>query len=410
MKIKSSVTFLMPNATSPRNIGDLAMLESLVALIKSSHKRVDIRIQSIDPNLYSNTDFNVSDTLYGWSVLSISNAFVRVYRLFLIFIAYFAFRAKLNVTALLPTTLQEIIKDYQCANKIIFVGGGYLRSKKGLKQLLNLFMQLVPFIFSKLFNAIKIVAPISFGPFAYKWQEKFAATVLKDFDVVAVREDISFKILEKYQIRNLILSSDHALLLQGKFQTKQLTIDKSFTLGFTIRNWGSTDERQKLVDGIVNSIETISKSMDLQVQPIVQVDAPKYGDDDKDVTTRIISDLSERGIKVLPIIVNNSLSMALKTYASIDLLIGMRMHSNILAAIQGTPFIGIGYEHKTRGIAHQLNSEKYVIDYSKINRKVLSTLIFAVQSQYREMVTAMKHTITTLQVKEIKRWQTILAR
>jgi len=410
MKNKTSPTILIPNATSPRNIGDLAMLESLIGLIKSGRKNADIRIQSIDPHLYSNKDYKISDTLYGWSVLSISNPFIRTFRLLLLLLTYVAFRVKLNITPLLSAALQGIMEDYQSADKIIFAGGGYLRSKKGLKQSLNLCMQLVPFIFSKLFGAKRIVAPISFGPFAYTWQEKFAANLLKDFDVVTVREDISFKILEKYQIRNLILSTDHALLLKRNFHTKQLHTHKRFTLGFTIRNWGSSEEQQKLEDAIVNSIETVSKSMELQVQPIVQVDAPQYGDEDEKVTRRIVQDLIERGIKVLPIIINHSLSNALKTYASIDLLIGMRMHSNILSALQGVPFIGIAYEHKTRGIARQLNHEKYVIDGQHVNHKILSSLILTVKNQYKKVVAVMTQALLGIQEKEIKRWQMILAR
>jgi len=410
MKTTSSPTILIPNATSPRNIGDLAMLESLIALIKSSRKNADIRVQSIDPSLFSYKDYKISDTLYGWSVLSISSSRIRVYRLLLVCFAYFAIRMNMNIVPFLPVTLRKIIKDYQLADTIIFVGGGYLRSNKGLKQSLNLLMQLVPFIFSKLFDAKRIVAPISFGPFAYKWQERTSAKILNNFDLVSVIEDISFKILEKYQIRNLILSSDHALLLNGNFHTKQLNTHKKFTLGFTIRNWGSSDEQQKIEDVIVNSIETVSKSMALQVQPIVQVDAPQYGDEDEKVTRRIVHDLIERGIKVLPIIINNSLSRALKTYASIDLLIGMRMHSNILSALQGVPFIGIAYEHKTRGIARQLNHEKYVIDCQHVNHKILSSLILNVKNQYKEVVALMTQALTGIQDKEIKRWQLLLAR
>ena len=410
MKNKTSVTILIPNATSPRNIGDLAMLESLIGLIKSSRKNADIRVQSIDPSLFSYKDYKISDTLYGWSVLSISSSRIRVYRLLLVCFAYFAIRMNMNIVPFLPVTLRKIIKDYQLADTIIFVGGGYLRSNKGLKQSLNLLMQLVPFIFSKLFDAKRIVAPISFGPFAYKWQEKFAANLLKDFDVVTVREDISFKILEKYQIHNLILSSDHALLLKRNFHTKQLNTHKRFTLGFTIRNWGSSEEQQKIEDVIVNSIETVSKSMALQIQPIVQVDAPQYGDEDEKVTRRIVQGLIERGIKVLPIIINHSLSKALKTYASIDLLIGMRMHSNILAAIQGIPFIGIAYEHKTRGIARLLNHEKYVIDDHQVNHKILSSLILTVKNRYKEIVVLMTQALLGIQEKELKRWQMILAR
>ena len=44
-----------------------------------------------------------------------------------------------------------------------------------------------------------------------------------------------------------------------------------------------------------------AKTTSVQIQPIVQVDAPKYGDNDADLTKKIAIDLKGKGVKVLPI-------------------------------------------------------------------------------------------------------------
>ncbi len=400
---------LIPNATSPKNIGDLAMLESLISLVKSNRKKADIYVQSVDANLYKKTNYTVHDTLYSWSVLSTSNTLQRIFRVLSIILVYFALRMKLPVLRFFPTKLQRIINDYQRADTIIFVGGGYLRSTHGLKQSLNLCMQLLPLVFAKLFQTERIVAPISFGPFAQVWQEKLSANVLHNLSLVCVREKISFKILKKYHISNLVLSSDHALLLNGDVKARKQRNNDYFTIGLTIRNWGHPLQQKKLEAAIIETFENISKTIRVRIQPIVQVDAPKYGEGDKEVTKRIVKKLIQRHNAVLPIKTITSLSEAMKVYASLDLLLGMRMHSNILAAIQGTPFIAIGYEHKTEGIAKQLAMEKYCITSEKVVTENLYKLLIDAYRKRKYVKHTLIRSVKAIQEHEMQKWSNYLS-
>lgn len=403
-------SIFIPNATSPKNIGDLAMLESLISLVKSNLKKSDIYVQSVDANLYKKTNYTVTDTLYSWSVFSTSNTLQRIFRLLSIILIYLSLRMKLNDLRFFPAKLQRIISDYQRADTIIFVGGGYLRSNKGLKQSLNLCMQLMPFVFSKLFHAKLIVAPISFGPFAHFWQEKLSAKVLDNFNLVSVREEISFKILKKYNIVNLVLSSDHALLLNGNETAKKQRRSDHFTIGLTIRSWGSPAQQNRLEDAIIETFENVSKMISVRIQPVVQVDAPKYGQGDKEVTKRIVKKLRQRHSIVLPIKTITSLSEALKIYASLDLLLGMRMHSNILAAIQGIPFIAIGYEHKTEGIAKQLVMEKYCIKSENVDTDNLYRLFLDAYRNRNYVKHTLIRSVKAIQVNEMQKWRDFLAK
>ena len=408
---KKPLVFI-PNATSPKNIGDLAILESLISLVKSNLRKTDIYVQSVDPHLYKKTKYAVNDTLYSWSVLSTSNTIRRIFRLLSIIFIYLALRTKLNVLRFFPAKLQRIITDYQQADTIIFVGGGYLRSTKGLKQSLNLCMQLLPFVFAKLFHAERIVAPISFGPFAQLWQEKLSAKVLDNFNLVCVREKISLKILKKYHIDNAVLSSDHALLLnRDETLKKQRGSGNHFTIGFTIRSWGQPLQQNKLEAAIIETFENISKTISVRIQPIVQVDAPKYGEGDKEVTKRIVKKLMQRrNTTVLPIKTITSISEAVKIYASLDLLLGMRMHSNIIAATQGTPFVGIAYEHKTKGIAKQLAMEKYCIKSENVDSENLYRLFIDAYTNRNNLKHTLIHSIKTIQDNEMQKWNYYLSK
>lgn len=408
--LRNTMNILIPNATSPKNIGDLAMLESLISLVKSNRKKADIFVQSVDANLYKKTNYTVHDTLYSWSVFSTSNTVQRIFRLLSIILVYLVLRMKLNVLRFFPAKLQRIINDYQRADTIIFVGGGYLRSTYGLKQSLNLCMQLLPFVFAKLFHAERIVAPISFGPFAYFWQEKLSAKVLHNFNPVCVREEISFKILKKYHIDNIVLSSDHALLLNGNVTARKQRGSDHFTIGLTIRSWGSPVRQKKLTDAIIETFENVSKTISVRIQPIVQVDAAKYGEGDKEVTKRIVKKLIQRHNIVLPLKIITSLSEAMKIYASLDLLLGMRMHSNILAAIHGIPFIAIGYEHKTEGIAKQLVMEKYCIKSENVDTENLYRLFIDAYRNRHYLKHTLIRSVKTIQDNEMQKWRDFLAK
>jgi len=366
---------LIPNATSPKNIGDLAILNGLLSIIEKNNKLI---IHSSENKLYKNiTSNNVHPNLYYWVVFNKKDIHTRLKRVINLFINYFSLRFT-GVAIPVNKEFQKLINDYKNADLILFVGGGYLRTQKGITQSLNLIMTLMMFQFAKLMQAKKIVAPISFGPFAYKWQEEYAASVLQDLDLVSVREEYSHELLKKHKIKNLIRSADTSMFINLKKQKKT----NQFVLGFTIRKWLNEKEQIKFENIFINSIVSFSNKVNLIVQPIIQVDAPEYGDLDAQLTKEISDKLKKEGLRVKEIIKIQDLKKSVTIYGKINLLLGMRMHSNILAALQGTPFVAIGYEHKTQGISKDLGMEEYCIDIIEISEdKLVKKLVKAYQNR-----------------------------
>jgi len=404
---RKQIKILIPNATSPRNIGDQAMLDGLIFLLKNEYKSAKIKIHSVDPNVYDRkVDYQIDHTLYSWSVLKNRNAFPKFINLSKLVLQYIFLR--LGIFGLgVDRQLTSLINDYKNADLIVFAGGGYLRSRKGIKQSLNLFMQLLHFKFAELFSAKKIVSPISVGPFGCKWQEKIVAGELSKMDLVAVREEISYKMLEKYKMKNLILSSDFALLIK-KINKKKVNSD--FTLGFTVREWLKGNKYKKFEDSFVESIQKFSKNTGAKIQPIVQVDASMYGEDDASVTKKIAEKLGKKKLGVSKIIKINNVNEALDVYSNIDLLLGMRMHSNIFAAIQGTPFVALSYEYKTEGIAKQLSMEKYCIRCEDVNKDSLYKILMDAYKNRSYLRKELINSVEEIQNREIKRWGNILCK
>lgn len=395
---------LIPNATSPKNIGDLVILEGLKSTLGN---QIILTIQSTDPNLFKKTFLNkASHTLYSWSVFKNKNALIRIKRVLELLYCYLTVKY-IKRTIFISKELNRLINDYKSADLILFVGGGYLRSQTGISQTLNLLMTLLQFKFAKLTNAKKIVAPISFGPFAYKWQEKYSANTLKGFNIVAAREKYSYEILKSYRINNLILSSDTSFLLDFKKKINK-SDNKKFVLGFTIRKWLRPNLQKHFESEFVKAIVSFSKSTGAVIQPIVQVDAPEYGDFDYKLTEEIAKNIKKKGIIVSPIKKVNDLKKSIEIYGKINLLLGMRMHSNILAAMQGTPFVAISYEYKTEGIAKDLGVEEYCIKVEDVLEKRLFDLIMKAHKNRTYLEKIIFSSIAKINRTEYSRWNTIL--
>ncbi len=389
---------LIPNATSPKNIGDLAILTGLINTLQSVK---NVRIHSTDPHLHT---FKASPTLYTWAIFENRKPHIRIKRMLELFLHSSSLRNSFK--HLRHPKLNTLLNDYATADVILFVGGGYLRSKPGIKQSLNLLMILFMFYLARNVKAKKIVAPVSVGPFAYKWQEALTGKLLKTFDTVSVREIYSFDLLEKYMPKKVILSTDTSLLLD--FKKKQKPISKKFILGFTIRKWLPKNKQTVFENDFYETLLKFSRKTGAAIQPIIQVDAPEYGEDDRKITENISKKLHNNSVEVLPIQKITNLKNAQDIYSGIDLLLGMRMHSNILAALAGTPFVAVSYEYKTEGISKDLGVAKYCLPVQKVTHEKLYKLLMKGFTDRDIIQESLKKNISRLSKLEMERWSKIL--
>lgn len=408
--MKQPIKILIPNITSARNIGDVAMVEVLMKLILSTYPQAQIRLQSSEPHTHSYTSVtSIKPSLYYWAVFEDRRVFIRVRRLsrllLLVIGAYFKIPAIIKLASFKSQSLSDLVQDFTEADIIIFVGGGYLRSKKGISQSLNLLMNLLPFGFAHVTRARKIIAPISIGPFGSGWHKWFTAQVIKKFDLVAVRERYSFNAMKPYRINNLIRTSDHALLVKS---TRMRKAKSTPVIGFTIRQWLKGDDQAKLENAYATALALVSQSTSSRIQPIIQVDAPKFGEGDGEVTARVVKHLKKLNAAVLPITQIKSVSHAKTVYGQLDLLVGMRMHSNILAAVQGVPFVAVSYEYKTEGIARDLQLGSVCIRCEDVNSANLQKLVKKAFAQRGELAKQMNDALSKIQSRDSLHWQRIL--
>ncbi len=392
---KTTQTIVIPNAASPQNVGDMAILKQLLRLLRKKFPKARIIIHCANPQLHtSGKGISFKPTVSYWALFEKTDVVSCFIRTFIVGSSFLRVRFGLPVpSGKIPT---EIFRDYKKADRIVFVGGGYLRAQKGLKQSLNLFSYLATAYAITSFKAVKVMASVSIGPFASRWQEWLTCKLLCRLDVIIAREKYTHDLLKRNGLKHVVISTDLALL---RSVTLQRRATDSKVIGFTVRPWSTPKMHERVVTSLVSSFVRLGKHKQIKIRPIVQVSAPLYGEDDSTCAKEIARRLREKGIRVLPIRYVERMEEPENAYKDLDLLVGMRMHSNIIAATSGVPFVAIAYEYKTKGIFEQLDSSEYVIDFDEVTEKKLYALI--------EKAYSKKHTLRRRMLAAIDRLQKI---
>lgn len=414
--MNSRIKILIPNATSPQNVGDAAILESLLLLLRKVYDNPEIIVHSSEYKRQMVQVSAVRSTLYYWAVFSNTSSIQRVKRILLLLVAMIVRKLQLQNVRIFPKSLQTMLDDYMWADYIVYVGGGSLRSRPGFLQSLNVVMTALPFWFGTHSSATTIVSPISFGPFAALWQEKLIGRICKRLDVVSVRERFSYDALKKYR-KEVVLSEDLALFLEsGENRSSYTSVSEvgqsdyksMFTVGFTVRDWFGAEQQKIFEKEYLSALIKFSIDKPLVFQPIAQVSAVKYGDIDAKLADKFAAGLQMAGVKVLPTIVNTTIPQAQDTYSRLDLLVGMRMHSNILAATVGVPFVALSYEYKTDGLVQSLGLEEYCLKVDAVTAERLLAILEAAYQNHSEMKKIMMHNLKKIRERELASWNSIL--
>lgn len=277
--------------------------------------------------------------------------------------------------AYLPTHLQEVAQTYEQADLIVPVGGGYIRSRKGLMERFNIPLLLHPLLFGYLLGKPTVLYSQSMGPFQNKVEKMMVSFVLKRMTLILLREDISVKLLLGIGVvDNVIRAIDSGFLLKGseKINVREkhgIRADK-LLIGVTVRSWLSGDAQAAYEKAVANALDALIESANAHVIFIPQVTATK-GDDDRIVSKRVYNLMHHK----------ESVSMAndkpdhhrIKAmYDDLDILLGTRFHSVIFSLTSHVPVLAIEYEHKTSGIMRDLKLEDWVIKIEEASTQNLT--------------------------------------
>ncbi|HVZ11522.1 MAG TPA: polysaccharide pyruvyl transferase family protein [Patescibacteria group bacterium] len=365
------MNILITHAYTKDNKGDAAILSVLLMQLKSAFPKSQIKISTFD-NVADNPTFegykNISSFLY-LTYVSNHNVILRsIFTAYLFFATLFwalIYRlTHINLSWLLVKQVRAITGEMLSSDLIVPIGGGYIRSKPGLSETINLILVLHPIILAEILRKPIVLYSQSIGPFYNSFQEYIARITLSKVNLIMAREENTRKTLLKIGVkRSLIVRTvDAAFLFKGnkKIELKNLKRSRGQKIvGITVRKWLTAEGQIKFENEIAEFINRL-EDYNLLFVFVPQVASVLHRDDDREVAGRIYEKIKNKK-KVINLTKNFTHHELISIYSKLDFLVGTRFHSVIFSLISGVVALAIEYEYKTSGIMADLKLSDWVI-------------------------------------------------
>ncbi len=301
-------------------------------------------------------------------------------------------RSRFGMTAGMAGFMDEL----QSADLVVAMPGGYLQATVWNDD--YWLLHWLSLMIAKRENKPVIIYAQSVGPFVglHAW---FAKTLLHRLDLIMVREKFSAKRMEELEVpqARVVVVPDAAFGLRdlgtGRAEIEALVhrveSEGKPLVGVSVRNHhfpGEADPKQsmeKYLNEVARTADYLVEQLGAKVFFVPQCIG--IGGNDLSVSQEVLKRMRRQdGAEIL----REDLSpVGLQSfYSRLHLLIGTRMHANILALCAGTPVVAISYERKTDGIMHKLGLQGYVVDIAKVEGKLLETVkqALAESGNYRQ--------------------------
>jgi len=298
------------------NIGDEAILASLIKYLKTHAPSIDIIVFSDDPY----DTFNI----HKINAIS-SNIKKNFYQIF--------------------NTLKNI-------DMLIIGGGGLIHDYRSNVIPYYLFWCLI----AKLLRKPVYLCSVGVGPLN-TWTGKKLAYLLAYFsNRISVRDEESFSLLLRTGIRkDILVSSDLAILLplySDVITEKNIVIPEP-SIGISLREWFQFEDRISFCQNTSAMVDQLINRLGLYIGFIIMCK-------NQDLSLALkIKNLCRNKEKVWIIDKYSNPTEMLTVLKNMELIIGMRLHSLIMGASVGVPILGLEYDIKVRNFLQSLELEEY---------------------------------------------------
>jgi polysaccharide pyruvyl transferase WcaK-like protein len=364
------------NAYGDKNIGDAAILHMAISLLNEAYDQ-KCKIAVLCENTASFSKFIQADKNsisyqlpYGYAIsgkqkrvssLTKIKRFVEIF-----FKSYgYVFLHKVLYLPLPQDGFYSYLSQIADADLIVGMGGGYLTTNHKYKDYFGLGLTLLPIHIAKLYGHKQVLLPMSFGPFASDTHKELAYHVIKDTTIIS-RDTITLEALQTIDNEKQ-LKTYYAPDLALFFKTKEITPEqkmKSDYIVLTAREWFADKKKQEQYeDVLLQLVDTVWEKFHLKTV-FIPMARNEIEDDDNRVAWRLQEKVADKNsfIKVTP----RSLSEVQEILGNAKVAICTRMHSAILSTTVRTPFIAIGYGHKTLGFVKTFDIAKWHVDINEI--------------------------------------------
>lgn len=328
------------------NIGDEAVLYSIIAMLKKEIPQVQITVLSNNPEKTA-----------------------RLYQ----------------VESINRWDMKNVAKIIKACDLLISGGGSLLQdvtSSKTIPYYLAI-VKMAQFYKKKVVFYSQGIGPVNKG--FSRWLIK---KVVNKVDGIFVRDPASKALLEEIGVKKPIgVAIDPVLGISLPNDVK--TTEK--TIGIYIRPWQNEDQNQKLISAMKEGlIEFIKKGYKLCLIPMhyeQDLDIAKAVEASLAIEMRNEGIVGEDQIKVIDKML--SIEEVLTYTAGFEFIIGMRLHSLIMAAATKVPMLGLSYDPKVDAFLKEARVP-YCLDVSEVTEESFKTSLLDLEKNLTEQKKQLK--------------------
>jgi colanic acid/amylovoran biosynthesis protein len=366
---------LITNAYTWYNKGDASIVKGMIYAIRRCVPEADITILSFTPGIdqvqYAEHGVTVLRSLLTLAPEGVSSRPRKAVALLLKMLKCYLW-ARIRIPVCQEE--REILKAYLDSDVIVSCGGGFLGGRE-IASIVHLF----GIYFGKFLGKPVVIYGQSIEPFGNLVVSAMTRFVLNRVDLITVREPISQRYLHSLGLRSeVVLTADAAFLVPSVSadEAARLLADEGICrssrplVGITVRHWSFPGQKcaakrlAKYITAMAETIEHLVSDFDATVVFCPQV-IHSPADDDRLVSQHIASKV-HRQDRVTVLTKDYSPGQLKALIGQMDLFLGTRMHSNILALSMGVPTVAISYQKKTDGIMEMLELSDYVLDMANL--------------------------------------------
>ncbi|MBW4437907.1 MAG: polysaccharide pyruvyl transferase CsaB [Pleurocapsa minor GSE-CHR-MK-17-07R] len=290
-----------------------------------------------------------------------------------------------QVGAVHYTDIGAIISAAQKSDLIILGGGGLFMDYWGVqvnsvltRHHHGLAFYLAFPLLATLMKKPLMIYGVGAGPFFSKEAREFTRAAFEAADVATVRDEASRELIISTGVSPALvqLTADPAFLLkpapndqiQAIFDFEHIPYAEGTTVGVCLRWWDIGVDPERYWAQIAAALDRFIDKYDARIVfiPFQTLDEAGIKNDDRLIAEKVIERMQQKH-KAFSLRRKYSAQEILGSVAQCDLIVGMRLHSLILAAAAHIPAISLIYDPKVRGLANQLNLQALSLDLSQVS-------------------------------------------
>jgi polysaccharide pyruvyl transferase CsaB len=238
------------------------------------------------------------------------------------------------------------------SDMVVFGGGSLLKEIEGgfLARVLYLLRILILLIVAKLLGRPSAMLGVGMGPIEqplFRWMSRLAANLV---DLICVRDTASRDLLISIGVQRPIhVTADPVMLLQG-LPAADAAPSRDRPMVVVVPRYSLTDaELTSFAAACDHMVDTYNAT--ITFMPFQTGYHARY--DDLAAINRVIEQMRSRAAAT--VVLPETAASALAVIGSADLVLSMRLHGLIFAALQGVPMVAIDYEVKVGNFMREID-------------------------------------------------------